>query len=336
VAASKKHKVMILGTVALILAVIIGSFLYLYSQNPFAGNAEPLTLGMVAHEYNSLIYIANDQGYFKANGLNLTIRNYSSGLETLNALLSGQSDISTAFDFVFVNGAMQNASIFSIGSVSKSLILYVIARTDRGISMVSDLKGKIIGLALGTSEEFYLGRFLQINGLNPSEVTYRNLPFAEHPTALANGTVDAAITFQPYVSQINDLLGNNIVVWPAQADQFQFAEAICTRAWALAHQDLIVQFLRALVQAEDSTINHQDQAMVMVARDLNYTSLYMASVWQNYQFSVDQTFILLIQDEARWLMSNNSTSATAVPNFMNYVYTSGLKSVRPESVNIIG
>jgi NitT/TauT family transport system substrate-binding protein len=43
-----------------------------------------------------------------------------------------------------------------------------------------------------------------------------------------------------------------------------------------------------------------------------------------------------MQDEARWLINNNLTTATSVPNFLNYVYVDGLKSVSPESVNIIG
>ncbi|MGZ4851501.1 MAG: hypothetical protein ACXV2C_09005, partial [Candidatus Bathyarchaeia archaeon] len=72
--------------------------------------------------------------------------------------------------------------------------------------------------------------------------------------------------------------------------------------------------------------------------DLNYTNSYTASVWPDYQYSVtiDQTFILLMQDESRWLISNNLTSATSVPNFSNYVYLNGLKSVDPGAENVIG
>ena len=75
-----------------------------------------------------------------------------------------------------------------------------------------------------------------------------------------------------------------------------------------------------------------------MAKDLNYTTSYTSSVWSDYRYSVtlDQSFILLMQDEARWLINNNLTTATSVPNFLNYVYVDGLKSVSPESVNIIG
>ena len=108
-------------------------------------------------------------------------------------------------------------------------------------------------------------------------------------------------------------------------------------SWAAEHPDLIVRFLKALVQAENFNINHQDQAKAIVAKDLNHTSSYISSVWPDYQFSVtlDQSFILLMQDEARWLISNNLTTAS-MPNFLNYVYLDGLKAAKPEAVNIIG
>ena len=91
--------------------------------------------------------------------------------------------------------------------------------------------------------------------------------------------------------------------------------------------DLIVRFLKAIVQAENLNIDHKDQAMEIVAKNLNYTNSYIASVWSDYQYTVtlDQSFIALMQDEARWLMSNN-LNATEIPNFNDYIYSDGLIS----------
>jgi len=253
-------------------------------------------------------------------------------------MLNGEVDISTASEFVIANSAMHNANIFAFGSISKYLNLYVIARTDAGINSISDLDGKKIGLAMGTAIQFYLGRFLDLNGLNQSRVTIVNLNFTETPNAMANDTIDAAITFQPYLSQIQSLLGNRTVMWPAQADQFGYFEAICLKDWAATHPDLIVRFLKALVQAQNFNLNHPNQAMDIVAKSLNLTGSYIKSVWSDYQYVVtlDQSFILLLQDESRWLLNNNLTNASEIPIFLNYVYVDGLKSVSPESVNIIG
>jgi len=334
----RRRNLIFIATAILVVAVVLGSFVSLNSQKAYNGNVEPLTLGVYPSEYSSLIYIANDKQYFSANGLDVTIKDYASGASAVTGMLNGEIDISTASEFVIANHAMQNASLYAFGSVSKYLNVYLVARTDKGIHSVSDLEGKTIGVSLGTALQFYLGRYLEVNGIDQSQIMLANLNFAQTADALSNGTIDAAVTFQPYIDQIQNLLPDLTVVLPIQSNQFGYFEATCTKNWASTHSDLIVRFLKALIQAENFNINYQDQAVSLVAKDLNYTDAYAASVWSDFQYSISlsQSFVLLMQEESRWLISNNLTSATSVPNFLNYIYVDGLKSVRPESVNIIG
>ncbi len=337
-AVQRRRKLMYLAATIMVIVVLLSSFVYINYQNSFLGNKESITLGVYPSGYESLIYIANDQQYFLSNGLKITLKNYPSGSAAVTGMLKGETEISTASEFVIANQAMQNASIFAFGSVSKYLNLFLVARTDKGINSIPDLVGKKIGVTIGTGNQFYLGRFLELNGINQSQVTLIDTPFDQTPNAFANGTLDASITFQPYIDQMESLLGNKIIMWPAQSDQFGYFEAICSTSWAAEHSDSIVRFLKALVQAEAFTINHQDKSIEIVAKSLNYTTSYTESDWQNYRYSVtlDQSFVSLMQDEAQWLISNNLTKATSVPNFLNYIYQNGLKSTKPEAVNIIG
>jgi ABC-type nitrate/sulfonate/bicarbonate transport system substrate-binding protein len=334
----RKQVLIVVAVAILVILVTLSSFFYLDSQKPYKGKIESVALGIYPSEYSSLIYIANDQGYFSNNGINLTLKNYVSGASAVKGMLNGEVEIATASEFVVASNALKNEDMYALGTVSKYLNLYLIARTDLGIHNISDLVGKKIGVALGSSNQFYLGRFLDLNGISLEQVSLVNVNFVDTPNELANGTIDAAITFQPYINQIQNTLGDKIVIWPAQADQFGYFEAICTQNWAVSNPDLAVRFLRALVQAENFNIIHKDQAMAIVARDLNYPDSYVESIWPDYQYSVtlDQSFIVLMQDEARWLISNNLTNAVTVPNFTNYVYPDGLKSVKPDAVNIIG
>jgi ABC-type nitrate/sulfonate/bicarbonate transport system substrate-binding protein len=335
---SRKQVLTVVAVVILVAAITLSSFFYLDSQKPYKGKVESVTLGIYPSEYSSLIYIANDQGYFSANGIKLILKNYTSGSSAVKGMLNGEVDIATASEFVVANNVMQNEGIYALGTVSKYLNLYLVARTDLGIHNISDLVGKKIGVALGSANQFYLGRFLDLNGINKNQVTLVNVTFVDTPDELANGTIDAAIIFQPFINQIKNILGDKIVMWPAQADQFGYFEVICTQNWAVSNPDLAIRFLKAIVQAENFNIVHKDQAMAIVARDLNYTDSYVVSVWPDYQYTVtlDQSFIVLMQDEARWLISNNLTNATSIPNFTNYVYLDSLKSVEPGAVNIIG
>jgi NitT/TauT family transport system substrate-binding protein len=291
----------------------------------------------VPNEVNSLIYIAEHQQYFAANGLKVSSKNYTSGLAAVNGLMNGEVDIATASEFVLVGKALANASICTFGAVSKALNEYVVARTDKGIHNIPDLKDKRIGVSLGTSTEFYLGRFLELNGMHLNQVNIVDVPPPQTPNALANGTVDAVIAWQPNINAIETMLGDKIVMWPAQANQPYYVGAISTNSWTAMHPELIIRFLNALVRAETFSLNNKDKAIAIVAGTLGYDSSYAATVWREIQFSVsiEQSEVLAMEDETRWLINNNLTNATAVPNFLNYVYVDGLETVKPNSVNII-
>jgi NitT/TauT family transport system substrate-binding protein len=334
----KKRSLIIIAVIILVTVIILSSFVYLTSQRPFAGTAASINVGMYPNEYNSLIYLANDQQYFKNNGLNVTITPYASGTAAVSGMLKGESDIALASEFAFTSNILQNASICTVGAISSYLVIYVVARTDKGINSISDLEGKTIGVAIGTNQQFYLGQFLQLNGVSLNQVTLQNIAVSAAPTVLANGTVDAVVTFQPYINQIQGLLGNQTVMWSAQGNQPGYNLAISTTSWTTAHPDLVTRFLNALNQAANFNTNHKDEAIDAVAKNLNNSITYESSVWSQYQYSVtlDQSLVLLLQQEARWLISNNLTTASTVPNFTNYIYIKGLETVSPESVNIAG
>jgi len=336
-AAIKKRNLVVIAVIILVIAIVLSSFVYLNSQKPYTGKVESISIGVIPLELNTLIYVADNQNYFASNGLNVSFTSYGSGLAAMQGMLKGQVNIALSSEFVVAEEALANDSFYTFGSIAKYNIYNVAARTDKGISNISDLMGKTIGVAFGTFAQFYLGSFLELNNINQTAVTVVNVPNAQSANALENGTVDAVVTYQPIINQIESSLGNNTVIWPAQANQLGYFDAVCTASWETAHSDVIVRFLKALVQAENFNINHKTQVMAIVANTLNYTSTYLATVWPNYQFSVtlDQSQILAMQAESQWLIQNNLTTAIAVPNFLNYVYVNGLDSVDPTSVNII-
>ncbi len=325
-------------TVVLIVVVVASSLAYLNYQEPFIGTTESITLGIYPSEYNSLILLAKDENYFSANGLNVTLKHYTSGSRSVAGMLNDEVDLATSSEFVVANNVLRNASIYALGTVSKYLNVYLAVRSDQGINTPTDLVGKRIGVTIGTSNQYFLARFLELNRVNQSQVTLVNLNFAETPNALANGTVDAAVDNPPYTNQIQNQLGNNCALWSIQSNQFGYFEAVCKKNWAATNPDLITRFLKAIVQAETFIEDHRDQALQQVARDLNYSTSYLASVWADYQYSVtiDQSFVLLMQEEARWLINNNISDATTMPDFLSSIYVQGLKSVNPNSVNLAG
>lgn len=185
----------------------------------YSGPIESISIGTTISEVNSLILVAQDQGYFTRNGINLTQSIYPSGLAAINAMLNAEIDMATGSEFAFAGEILSGENISTIGSISRSSIEYLVGRVDRGISKISELKGKTIGVPLGSRPEFALDRFLLFNGIDSSNLNLVNIPVSRSVDALVNGEVDAVASWQPYIDRIKEQMGDKVVVWDVQEDQ---------------------------------------------------------------------------------------------------------------------
>jgi ABC-type nitrate/sulfonate/bicarbonate transport system substrate-binding protein len=333
-----KKNVIVLAVAVLIVAFVLSSVVYLNSQRPNVGRLESVAVGMEPNPVNLLMYIAQNQNYFSNNGLNVTIKDYSSGAAATNGLLNGEVNVSIATELVLTRNILSNSSIQTFGSTNKFLQSYIIAKKDSGIANISDLRGKTIGVTLQTNSQFYVGRFLELNNLGLNDVNLTNVPPSQFEDALVNGTVDALVAWQPYIGGIQNRLGNdNVVMWDVQSGQPAYGCIISTNNWIADNPQQAKNFLAALAQAEDYALNNPSEAKTLLENWLNLSATYVQTIWHQYSFSLslDQAQLLAMQDEAQWLINNNQTNATALPNFLNYIYLDGLEAVDPNAVTIV-
>lgn len=74
------------------------------------------------------------------------------------------------------------------------------------------------------------------------------------------------------------------------------------------------------------SLNHDSSALVYIAEDqgfferkvqkkLNYSDDFTAAVWPDHQFSLslDQSLLIAMNDEARWMTNNNLTPKRVLP-----------------------
>lgn len=334
-----KRSVLIVVGISVILAAIFGSMLLRHPGRNSAEKAESITIGYSPFEHATLLWIAEDQQFFSRNGLNVTMRKYDTGVGSLDGMLKGEADITVGVtEFPTVGRAFQKEKIRVIGTIAKIEQIYLVGRKDRGIENISDLKGKRVGTTLRTIAHFYLGRFLELHGMTMQDIQLVevNTP-AEWVNAVVNGDIDAIATAQPHAHSAAERLGANAVVWPAQGGQRIFGLAVATDGWITRHPGLVDRFLKSLLQADEYSILHPAESKAIVLKRLNLDAGYLEKAWSQNQFSLslDQSLILAMEDEARWMIKNNLTTEKTVPDFLDFIYVDGLEAIRPESVNII-
>jgi sulfonate transport system substrate-binding protein len=213
-----KRSVWIIG-ILIILALIIGGYFMFFNEEfekiP-AGDVDKLKLGAETSLLNAAVWIAEDKGYFEKEGLDIEIKEFTSGKASFNDMLNGGGDISTVAPtpIMFNSFKRQDFSIIATFVYSDN-DFKVIARKDSGISQAKDLKGKKVGIVDGSTSQFFLSAFLTLRGLKDSDVETIDFESADLPRALNDGKVDVIVIWEPHVYNAGELLGSNAIRLPS-------------------------------------------------------------------------------------------------------------------------
>jgi len=312
-----------------------------FSQFFFLGcGSRPLasiTVGVPPLEQNALLYIAAEKRFFKRNGITVAIKDFPSGPAAIAATVSGLADIAETAEFPFVVAVMRGQQLRILAINDRFENDYLVGREDRGITTIPSLKGKRIGVTFGTITDFYLDRFLLLNGISSNQVAKVDVPPSAFVQSLLDGSVDAVVAWQPFVAEMLSQKRNAFAVWTVQSSQPVFGMVVCEGSWLSGHGKLAVAFLRSLAQAEEFLNSHPREARTIVAKTLNYSMDYMTGVWPQHEFSLTLGFsvIAAMEDEASWLVEKKLADQKQIPDFAGLIYRDGLNVVSRQSVNLM-
>ena len=213
----KKYLVVIL--IFVIAGIGVGAYLFFEKQNKkateYSGPMDKIVVGTQLFILNSPIWVAENQGYFKKNGLEVVIKEFDSGKTALNTMLNeGGLDIVTVEQGPLVINAFKRLDFSIIGLIVNSYKNdFVIGRRDKGTKNVDDLRGKKIGVTFGTSGHYFLDLFLLLNHIKESEVTQVDIPSSKLISALSSGEVDAIATWHPYTYKAQKRWVKIVLFW---------------------------------------------------------------------------------------------------------------------------
>jgi NitT/TauT family transport system substrate-binding protein len=305
---------------------------------PPVQSVENLTLG-TAHpeDLGALIWIAEDKGYFSANGLKVNIKTYDAGVRAAKDLLAGKLDLATATDFVVARSILNGDDLRIICNICEvgGETIRIAARKDHGITKLSDIRGKRFGVALGSIGEFALDLLLVIQNIPIRKIEKVDLSPSEQISAISEGKVDALITWEPFYSKISRELGTNFVGWPIQSIQNYYWFLLGTSEGIRKRPQAIRNFVASLVSAENFMKKHIDESERIVARKLGPN--HIESLWSELRFNIglDDSMGLIIKGEMRWMNPDLHAKDSAVPDILPYIYFDALNSVQPERIKMV-
>jgi NitT/TauT family transport system substrate-binding protein len=163
--------------------------------------AAPLKIGYSDWPGYTAWEIAKVKGLFKKHNVDVELVWFPIYTDSLTALNTGQLDcnLQTWNDTMapLAEGVALKTFLILDNSFGNDALL-----AKPGIESVKDLKGKTIATELGTCDQFLMLKALASVGLKEKDVKYTNLTVPDSAAAFMAGKVDAAVIWQPWVSQI--------------------------------------------------------------------------------------------------------------------------------------
>ncbi len=303
------------------------------------GEGRKITVAITPGPASAPVFIAHDKGFFREEGLDVSLEPYPSGLLGIAALYSGKADIAAASETPIARAALDGRPIAVLATVSSSNRTYqVLARKDRGIASARDLVGRTVGRVAETGAAYYLDLFLVASSVDPANVRIVSLDAERVKQALLDGEVDAVCTWPPHTIVLRERLGSRGAVLSEPGLYTSTWSLVAAKGLPEREPGTVERFLRAIVRANRFIVENPPEARLIAAKRSGIDPSLMEKEWGDYHFAVglDQSLVLLLEEQARWMIRQGIAPGRRVPEFLKVLAPEGLRTVQPESVEITG
>lgn len=217
--------------------------------------------------------VAIDKGYFKAEGLDVTIDTAAGSLEPINRVASGTydmgfGDINSLIKFRDANPGTPIKAVFMVYNKPP---FAVVGRKSRGVSAPKDLEGKKLGAPPADGAYAQWPIFVQANGIDAAKVTIVSVGFPVREPMLASGEVDAitGFSFSSYINLKDRGVPANDITVLLMADHGVnlYGNTIMVNPkFAAEKPEAVKAFLRAFVKGLHETVKNPASAVESVLK----------------------------------------------------------------------
>lgn len=221
------------------------------------------TTNITVYDYPSVdssgLYIAENEGLFKAEGLKVTVvPDYKSSQDTVNTIESGKAQVSSGDYVTYMNdfvGKDSNLEIIGEGSILEPNVLALMAAPDSKIKNLTQLEGKAIPVS-GVND---IATLLIDSVLNDNDVPIDSVHFVPGialpavPAMVAKGAFAAGPVPEPFVEMGEEQEGDTVLADLNQGatTNFPIQGYAVTREWAQENPNTLKAFVTALEEGQE-------------------------------------------------------------------------------------
>lgn len=209
------------------------------------------------------LYIARDKGFFKNHGVDVDLIVMEEPKDRFPAMLANKIDmIASTVDTGILYLKRPDDFQYIVAIDDSNGGDGVVAKKD--VKSIADLRGKSVAFSEGSVSQFYLNVLLAKAGLKESDLKPVNMAAPEAGAAFVAGKVDAAVTWEPWLSRGKKTDFGHLVVDSSTTPGLITDVIITTKEFATKHP----KEAKAVVDAWNEAVayaraNPQDANVIM-------------------------------------------------------------------------
>ncbi|MFC4428832.1 ABC transporter substrate-binding protein [Citricoccus alkalitolerans] len=152
-----------------------------------------------------------NEGYFEAEGLDVTVDVSIGGAAAVPAVVNGETQFAGSNTVSAILAASKGLPITIVAAGTRTMeapeedFARIVASTSSGVEDVEDLEGATIAVnTLENINDVVIMTLMEDAGADRTQVKFAEMGFSDMLPALANGQVDAALLIEPFVTMAVD------------------------------------------------------------------------------------------------------------------------------------
>jgi len=242
------------------------------------GEAVTIKVGVIPVATTTSLRLGVEKGFFEDEGLNVELQEGQSGSAITASVLSGEAQIGFASAVPLLQAQLRGVPVQIVGPGGSTANHKesVMVASGSAIQDIEDLEGKTVGVvALGAIDELATRTAVREGGGDDSKLKLVSIPFADMPSSLEKGIVDAVVVLDPFYTALVGKGARAIIPEPMQdmlGSDGMTSAYFASKDYLGKNADVLDRFHRALVKSNKYANEHPDEVVEMLPKFTNITS----------------------------------------------------------------
>ena len=228
------------------------------------------------------IFVAKDKGFFAEEGLDVETKLFSAPGDGIPPVMNGDLDVhfTTLDTVVKADDKAQGAVVVPfLVDASRGADAFL---AKEQYKTVKDLKGKKIAATVGECNHLLLLKALASAGLTEKDIELVNMNPDDAGTAFASGSVDGAVTWEPWITKATSA-GQGHVVFSSKEAPYVIIDVVIVSP-KHANKEKSEAFLRAMAKAHDFILSNPAEAAAIAGKAFEQTPEEAAAMLTKVKF----------------------------------------------------